>query len=228
MWKSVGAINSPDSKSNRSREEVIYEPFAQASRLRLNESQLSGEHSPQFMSEYFSKKRSPDPQPHRTLSQRSIDSPPLSASASLRDINVPDRRHKLPAVVSPHKEIAVQPALVTIEQLLNNDSIEHAGAPAEEVQALKDELARVREEQGRLKKVLQGELGAFRKQMAEFGAEVAGRVARESESVKESRESVNPEVLGRIRQESARFNERMRDIENRKEQIREKYRRLKQ
>lgn len=43
MWRTVGTVNPHEPKHNKSREEVTLEPFAQASRLKLNESHLSGD-----------------------------------------------------------------------------------------------------------------------------------------------------------------------------------------
>jgi hypothetical protein len=92
MWKSIGSIPSPTGKS---KDDVAYEPFAQASRLRLNESQLSGDHSPQFMQQYFSKKRSPEGLPHRSQSQKSLEMFPMhSPISSLRDVVSPDAKSK--------------------------------------------------------------------------------------------------------------------------------------
>ena len=94
MWKAVGTVNPNDYKQNRSKDEVTCEPFGQASKLKLNESQLSGEKSHQFLNEYFNKRRSPEGGLHRILSQKTIEirqatSPPASLRLieSLKNVN---------------------------------------------------------------------------------------------------------------------------------------------
>jgi hypothetical protein len=36
MWRSVGTVNPHEPKHNRSRDDSNYEPFAQASKMKLN------------------------------------------------------------------------------------------------------------------------------------------------------------------------------------------------
>ena len=83
MWKSVGSVSNNDKTERRSREEAL--PFGEASRLRMNESQLSRELSPQFMGNYFEKKRSPEPNIHRVRSHKQLEYMQVNSPSSSRD-----------------------------------------------------------------------------------------------------------------------------------------------
>lgn len=76
-----------------------------------------------------------------------------------------------------------------------------------------------------MKKNLQNDLSAMQKMIKETSSEILGRLAETASEIEsKKKEGVNPEVLSRIKQESVRFNEKMKDIELRKEQVKERYR----
>ena len=66
-------------------------PFGQASRLRMNESHLSRELSPQFLGKYFEKKRSKEGHMQRVKSDKQIEYLKMNSPSSSRETHKPAR-----------------------------------------------------------------------------------------------------------------------------------------
>jgi hypothetical protein len=76
-----------------------------------------------------------------------------------------------------------------------------------------------------MRKSLREDFNRIKASLQEAEGEILGKLQElELSQEPKRREGVNPEVLSRVRQESHAYSERIRDIEARKAQVREKYR----